>query len=81
MIPEALQTFVTNMVQPLQKYTSANQWSYTLSEDNPVDDASRGMIYFSIFFRTSLGGFRVQDFYVNHNQIGRGLQLKKQIKI
>ena len=38
-------TFVVNRVQAIQEYSSANQWCYIPSEDNPVDDASRGMIF------------------------------------
>ena len=38
-----LQMFVANSKQAIQEYSSVNQWSYILSEDNPVDGASRGM--------------------------------------
>ena len=32
-------------MQAIQEYSSANQWSYIPSEDNPADDASRGMAF------------------------------------
>ena len=38
-------TFVANRVQAIQEFINANQWSYIPSEDNPADDASRGMAY------------------------------------
>ena len=39
----AFKTFVANRVQAIQEYSIANQWNYIPSEDNPADDASRGM--------------------------------------
>ena len=41
----AFKTFVANRVQAIQEFINANQWSYIPSEDNPADDASRGMAY------------------------------------
>ena len=38
-------TFVANRPQAIQEYSSANQRSYIPSEDNPVDEASRGMTF------------------------------------
>ena len=39
----AFKTFVANRVQAIQEFSSANQWSYIPSEDNPADYASRGI--------------------------------------
>ena len=41
----AFKTFVANRVQAIQEYSSANQWNYIPSEDNPADDTSRGMAF------------------------------------
>ena len=41
----AFKTFVANRVQAIKEYSSANQWNYIPSEDNPADDASRGMAF------------------------------------
>ena len=41
----AFKTFVANRVQAIQEYSSANQWNYIPSEDNPADDTSRGMTF------------------------------------
>ena len=41
----AFKTFVANRVQAIQEYSIANQWNYIPSEDNPADDASRGMAF------------------------------------
>ena len=76
----AFKTFVTNRVQAFQEYNSANQLSYIPSEDNPVNDASRGMA-FKNFSNITRRVFRVQHFYGNHNQVVRSLQLKKQTKM
>ena len=45
----AFKTFLANRVQTIQEYSSTNQWSYILSEDNPVDDASRSMAFKKLF--------------------------------
>ena len=75
----AFKTSVANRVQAIQEYSSANQWNYIPSEDNPADDASRGMAFKN--FSNITMWFRVQHVYEKHNQVGRSLQLKKQIKI
>ena len=36
-------TFVANRVQQIREHTSPDQWVYVASEDNPADDASRGL--------------------------------------
>ena len=41
----AFKTFVANSVQAIQEYSSAKQWNYIPSEDNPADDASRGIAF------------------------------------
>ena len=37
------QVFVANRVQQIRNVTSLEQWNYVESEDNPADDASRGL--------------------------------------
>jgi hypothetical protein len=37
------QVFVANRVQQIRNVTSPEQWNYVESEDNPADDASRGL--------------------------------------
>ena len=36
-------------MQTIQEYSSTHQWSYIPSEDNPADDASRGMAFKNSF--------------------------------
>ena len=36
----AFKTSVANRVQAIREYSSANQWNYIPSKDNPADDAS-----------------------------------------
>lgn len=36
-------TFVANRVQHIEDHTSPDQWCYIASEDNPADNASRGL--------------------------------------
>ena len=85
-------TFVANRVQVIQEYTSANHWSYNLSEDNSADDAYRGMAFknFSNIARRFQGlGFlwkpqsswkRSSAQEANQNDIS-DLEWKKQIKV
>ena len=73
-------TFVANRVQAIQEHSSPTQWNYIPSENNLARDDSRGMT-FKVIFLSFLGGFRVQHVYGNHDQVGRSLQLKEQIKM
>ena len=41
----AFKTFVANRVPAIQECSSPKQWNYIPSEDNPADDASRGMSF------------------------------------
>ena len=64
----AFKTFVANRMQTIQENSSTNQRSYILSEDNPADDASRGMAFKNSL--PSLGGFKVQHFYRTTTNLG-----------
>ena len=85
-------TFVGNRVQAIQEYSSANQWNYIPSEDNPADDASRGMAFkiFSKITRWFQGPARLwepQSSWENssaqeaNQNATSDLEWKKQIKV
>ena len=87
-----LQIFVANSVQAIQEYSSVNQWSYILSEDNPVNGVSRGMEfnYFSnitrwfqgpaFFWETQSNQERSSAQEANQNSTP-DLEWKKQLKV
>ena len=75
----AFKTFVANRVQAIQEYSRANQW-FTSHQKTIQLMMLLEVCHLKIFL-TLLGSFRVQHVYGNHNQVGRILQLKKQIKM
>ena len=88
----AFKASVANRVQAIQEYSSANQWNYIPSEDNPADDASRGMAFknFSNITRWFQGPARLSETQSSwekssapetNQNVTSDLEWKKQIKV
>ena len=79
---KAFKTFIAMQQTGYKQFTNtAVQNNGVISHQKTIQLMTILEVWYLKVFLTSLGGFRIQFSYGNHNQVARGLQIKKQIKM